>query len=115
MVNSVERLAQMKQFIQGDLEDWSCRAGHNSLIVRVDGTLAPCFPMYSAGYDWGTIENHKFETQAVERHEERVSEELLLDAESYPGVLLQRSARDSLDVHARPRMVSRGLAANFGD
>jgi MoaA/NifB/PqqE/SkfB family radical SAM enzyme len=62
MVNSVERLAQMKDFLQGELEDWNCRAGHNSLIVRVDGTLAPCFPMYSANYDWGTIENHKFET-----------------------------------------------------
>jgi radical SAM protein with 4Fe4S-binding SPASM domain len=62
MVNSVQRLAQMKNFIHGDLHDWGCRAGHNSLIVRVDGTLAPCFPMYSAGYDWGTIENHKFET-----------------------------------------------------
>jgi MoaA/NifB/PqqE/SkfB family radical SAM enzyme len=65
MVNSVERLAQMKNFVHGELEDWNCRAGHNSLIVRVDGTLAPCFPMYSAGYDWGTIENHKFETKQL--------------------------------------------------
>ena len=65
MVNSVERLAQMKSFIQGELDDWNCRAGHNSLIVRVDGTLAPCFPMYSAGYDWGTIENQKFETKQL--------------------------------------------------
>ena len=65
MVNSVERLAQMKEFVQGELHDWGCRAGHNSLIVRVDGTLAPCFPMYSAGYDWGTIENHKFETKQL--------------------------------------------------
>ena len=65
MVNSVERLAQMKNFVQGELHDWGCRAGHNSLIVRVDGTLAPCFPMYSAGYDWGTIENHKFETRQL--------------------------------------------------
>src|SRR5215813_8970624 len=65
MVNSVQRLAQMKNFIHGDLEDWNCRAGHNSLIVRVDGTLAPCFPMYSAGYDWGTIENHKFDTKQL--------------------------------------------------
>ena len=36
-----------------------------SLIVRTDGTLAPCFPMYSATYDWGTIENHKFETKQL--------------------------------------------------
>jgi MoaA/NifB/PqqE/SkfB family radical SAM enzyme len=65
MVNSVQRLAQMKNFIQGELHDWNCRAGHNSLVVRVDGTLAPCFPMYSAGYDWGTIENQKFETKQL--------------------------------------------------
>ncbi len=71
MVNSIERLAQMKQFIHGDLEDWNCRAGQNSLIIRVDGTLAPCFPMYSAGYDWGTIENHKFDTKQLKemKHE----------------------------------------------
>lgn len=65
MVNSVERLAQMKDFLHGELEDWNCRAGHNSLIVRVDGTLAPCFPMYSANYDWGTIENHRFGTDQL--------------------------------------------------
>ena len=61
MVNSTQRLSEMKSFIKGELHDWNCRAGQNSMIIRVDGTLAPCFPMYSAGYDWGTIENHKFE------------------------------------------------------
>ena len=65
MVNSVKRLAQMKEFIEGNLHDWGCRAGMNSLIVRVDGTLAPCFPMYNASYDWGTIENHKFERKQL--------------------------------------------------
>lgn len=30
-------------------------AGQNSLIVRTDGTLAPCFPMYSASCDWGVV------------------------------------------------------------
>ena len=35
---------------------------HESLvIVRTDGTLAPCFPMYSANYDWGTAGNPKFD------------------------------------------------------
>jgi hypothetical protein len=38
---------------------------HNSLIVRTDGTLAPCFAMYNATYDWGTIENHKFESKQL--------------------------------------------------
>jgi MoaA/NifB/PqqE/SkfB family radical SAM enzyme len=60
MVNSVKRLEDMKQFLRGQVEPWNCRAGQNSLIIRVDGTLAPCFPMYSATHDWGVIENHKF-------------------------------------------------------
>ncbi len=61
MVNSVERLKQMKTFINHELTSWDCRAGLNSLIIRVDGTLAPCFPTYSATYDWGTIENPKMD------------------------------------------------------
>ncbi len=61
MVNSAERLSQMKSFIKQELTSWDCRAGQNSLIIRVDGTLAPCFPTYSATYDWGTIENPKME------------------------------------------------------
>ncbi|MGC9292573.1 MAG: radical SAM protein [Acidobacteriaceae bacterium] len=62
MVNSVQRLAEMKLFINKELEHWGCRAGQNSLIIRVDGTLAPCFPTYSATYDWGTIEAPKFDS-----------------------------------------------------
>ena len=65
IANSVERLSQMKDFIGGALEDWNCRAGQNTLIIRTDGTLAPCFPMYSAGHDWGTIEHPKFEREQL--------------------------------------------------
>ncbi len=61
MVNSVQRLNDMREFMRGKLQEWSCRAGHNNVIVRVDGTLAPCFPMYSATYDWGVVGNHRFE------------------------------------------------------
>ncbi len=62
MIDSVQRLTEMKRFLRDQPEPWSCRAGHNSLIVRVDGTLAPCFPMYSSTYDWGVAGAHKFET-----------------------------------------------------
>ncbi len=65
MVNSVKRLQDMKAFMRGKVEPWSCRAGQNNVIVRVDGTLAPCFPMYSATYDWGAIENHNFEVKQL--------------------------------------------------
>lgn len=61
MVNSVQRLSEMKKFINKDLKHWDCRAGLNSLIIRCDGTLAPCFPMYSAKFDWGTIEQPKMQ------------------------------------------------------
>ncbi len=107
MVNSVQRLQEMKTFVRissgldlrkigwygdgtstnGDLsallastpgiaqdesgniyfQDWNCRAGQNNVIIRTDGTVAPCFPMYPANHDWGTIDAHKFEsTQLVE-------------------------------------------------
>ncbi len=62
MVNSIQRLQDMKEFMRGKVKPWNCRAGHNNVIIRVDGTLAPCFPMYSATYDWGVIGDHKFET-----------------------------------------------------
>jgi MoaA/NifB/PqqE/SkfB family radical SAM enzyme len=61
MVNSVARLNDMRDFMRGKLQEWSCRAGHNNVIIRTDGTLAPCFPMYTATYDWGVVGSHKFE------------------------------------------------------
>ncbi len=43
----------------GDLHfaDWNCRAGQNNVVIRTDGTIAPCFPLYPAKYDWGNIED----------------------------------------------------------
>jgi MoaA/NifB/PqqE/SkfB family radical SAM enzyme len=61
MVNSVQRLNEMREFMRGKLQEWNCRAGHNNVIIRVDGTLAPCFPMYSATVDWGVTGKHNFE------------------------------------------------------
>src|SRR5215471_2856451 len=60
MVNSKAHLGKMKDFMRGIVDPWHCKAGENSCLIRTDGTVAPCFPMYSATYDWGTIENPKF-------------------------------------------------------
>jgi MoaA/NifB/PqqE/SkfB family radical SAM enzyme len=65
MVNSVSRLEQMKAFIRGHSQEWDCRAGQNSLIIRTNGTLAPCFPMYSATGDWGIAGVPHFEKQQL--------------------------------------------------
>ena len=49
IVNPLSNLHEMKNLMRGEVkQNWNCRAGHNMLIIRVDGTLAPCFPMYSA-------------------------------------------------------------------
>jgi len=66
MVNSVARLQEMKAFMRGKLQEWECRAGQNSMIIRTDGTLAPCFPMYSANYDWGVVGDHRFESRQLQ-------------------------------------------------
>ncbi len=66
MVNSVQRLNDMKDFMRGQVKPWGCRAGQNSIIIRVDGTLAPCFPMYSATYDWGVVGDPRFDTRQLD-------------------------------------------------
>jgi MoaA/NifB/PqqE/SkfB family radical SAM enzyme len=55
--------------------DWNCRAGQNNVIIRTDGTVAPCFPMYAATFDWGNIDRFSFDSrqlasmkQTCERH-----------------------------------------------
>jgi MoaA/NifB/PqqE/SkfB family radical SAM enzyme len=65
MVNSVARLNDMREFMRGKLQEWSCRAGRNSVVVRVDGTSAPCFPLYSATYDWGVAGNPRFDARQL--------------------------------------------------
>jgi MoaA/NifB/PqqE/SkfB family radical SAM enzyme len=65
MVDSIPRLQKMKEFMRGGGEHWGCRAGQNWLIVRTNGSLAPCFPMYNAKFDWGTVGNQKFDKQQL--------------------------------------------------
>ena len=103
MVNSVQRLQEMKAFVRmssgvdlkrygwygdggaenideilaktpgiiregnGDVHftDWNCRAGQNNVIIRTDGTVAPCFPMYPSSFDWGNIDTPKFDSKQL--------------------------------------------------
>jgi hypothetical protein len=67
MVNSVRRLQEMKEFMRGKLQDWDCRGGQNSIIIRTDGTLAPCFPMYNASQDWGVACQPRFDREQLAR------------------------------------------------
>jgi MoaA/NifB/PqqE/SkfB family radical SAM enzyme len=66
MPNPGEHMDRMKQLMRGEVEPWPCRAGQNMMIIRPDGTLAPCFPMYSATYDWGVVGEHKFDVRQLD-------------------------------------------------
>lgn len=41
--------------------EWNCRAGQNNVVIRTDGTVAPCFPMFPSTFDWGNIDTPKFD------------------------------------------------------
>ena len=63
-------LASMPGIVQGKdgdmhFSEWNCRAGQNNVIIRTDGTVAPCFPMYAATYDWGNIDTFNFDTRQL--------------------------------------------------
>jgi radical SAM protein with 4Fe4S-binding SPASM domain len=64
----VADLPGFKQDEDGELHfaEWNCRAGQNNVIIRTDGTVAPCFPMYGSNYDWGNIDGHKFDSTQLE-------------------------------------------------
>jgi MoaA/NifB/PqqE/SkfB family radical SAM enzyme len=57
------RMSGVVQDIHGDVHfaDWNCRAGQNNVVVRTDGTVAPCFPMYPSPFDWGNLDKPKFD------------------------------------------------------
>ncbi len=66
MVNPIQHLEDMKMLMRGQVPPWQCRAGQNSLIIRTDGSLPPCFPMYSATHDWGVVGDHKFNVKQLD-------------------------------------------------
>jgi hypothetical protein len=35
------------------------------VIIRTDGTVAPCFPMYLSTFDWGNIDHAKFDPKQL--------------------------------------------------
>jgi len=50
---------------QVEFAPWNCRGGQNNVIIRTDGSLGPCFPMYPATYDWGMVDAPKFDPAAL--------------------------------------------------
>jgi len=73
MPNPSAHFGRMKRLMRGTIEPWPCRAGQNTLIIRTDGTLAPCFPMYNATEDWGRVEEPKFVNEKLDEMKKECS------------------------------------------
>ncbi len=74
MVNSVDHLRCMKRFIRHQWSQWPCRAGELTLIIRLDGSFAPCFELYGENHDWGNIyEGQKFDPSQLKKQKQKCS------------------------------------------
>ena len=93
MANPVQHMEDMKLLMRGKPPAWRCEAGEHSLIIRTDGTLAPCFPMYSATRRLGRGRRSQIRPQPAQRDEGRVLEALPLDLQLHSRLLLRHETR----------------------
>jgi MoaA/NifB/PqqE/SkfB family radical SAM enzyme len=71
MVNSVGHLQAMKRFIRHQLPQWPCQAGELTMVIRLDGSFAPCFELYASEEDWGNIyDGPKFDKAGLDKQKE---------------------------------------------
>jgi len=68
MVNSISHLRAMKSFIRHEPIPWECQAGKLTLVIRLDGSFAPCFEFYGSEEDWGNIyDGPKYDAERLSR------------------------------------------------
>ena len=116
--DTAKMLASMPGIVQdanGEMHftEWNCRAGQNNVIIRTDGTVAPCFPMYASTYDWGNIDAPKFEEKQLDQMKHTCERHCFSTLNHNLGLLLQRRARHQVAVgQRRPRIQRRRRAAS---
>ncbi|MBP9021415.1 MAG: radical SAM protein [Syntrophobacterales bacterium] len=78
MVNSINHLRAMKSFIRHEPVQWECRAGILTMVIRIDGSFAPCFEFYGTDEDWGSIHRgHRFDVERLKYLKEKCSRSCL--------------------------------------
>jgi len=74
MVNSLDHLRAMKPFIRHQWPHWPCRAGEFTMIIRLDGSFAPCFELYGEENNWGNLhDGPKFDTLMLRHQKQKCS------------------------------------------
>lgn len=86
MVNTVAHLQAMKAFYRDEIGDWSCRAGQNTVCIRIDGSLSPCFGLYSAKHDWGRIWDPRFDPEELQSRKKKCTRACLSTCQYNAGV-----------------------------
>lgn len=115
---TAKQLMRMPGIVQdssGDLHfaEWNCRAGQNNVVVRTDGTVTPCFPMYSSPFDWGHIDQSKFDDAQLADMKKSCQRPLFFDAESQSRVLLRRLARYQVGLDADRKESTQGRSSQL--
>lgn len=77
MVNSIPHLMAMKDKMRNKPVVWDCRAGHNGLLIRPDGSITPCFDLITYDHDWGRIWNPKFDKKELEKVKSKCADKCL--------------------------------------
>lgn len=80
MVNSVEHLRAMKDFIRMEMEPWDCRAGQNSLFIGINGEIVPCMGLYDSAQNWDSIFNYKYDPERLKALKQTCSPKCLSTA-----------------------------------
>ena len=66
MANPVQYFHAIKLRIRGKNPPWDCRAGHNGILIRPDGSLSPCYNLMNFDHDWGRIWEPKFDKEELQ-------------------------------------------------
>ncbi len=77
MVNSIEHLKAMKDFIRLKLEPWGCRAGQNSLFIGINGEIVPCMGLYDSNQNQDSIFNYRYNPDRLKTLKETCSPKCL--------------------------------------
>lgn len=77
MVNSIPHLKAMKDKMRNKPVKWDCRAGHNGILIKPDGSLSPCFDLITHDHSWGRIWQPDFNKEELAKVKSKCADRCL--------------------------------------